>query len=363
MITCLPRLSASRALRRARGTRTCSGTSGGKREDQLVVALMNLKNDGGREPSRGVLPERWLRAYEDVLAPLEPDVVATTEFTYSQTKPDATWAEKRAADRRFWAAQEVLKMRGFRAKPGQGRNPTGMFVREGSFILDPQPQRHYDRVYRTPPTHVVMRLPEVPHVPINVLSHHAPYCNPPLQLLEAFELTSAVDKIKAHYGEAPDRAHSAAWILGDWNQDPWGQTPGIAWNSSEVTDVVHRCHRAIKLSSGPGSSWVSRTAVDELFMDCGMHDPARFAALHLNQPDALLPTAGHADSGAGQGGLSRIDRAYWDAWTVQAVEEVRVVDMAGISDHHVLIIVMSRPKLAMALRRDFAPLADWALAV
>ncbi|MDQ1043352.1 hypothetical protein [Streptomyces sp. V4I2] len=93
-----------------------------------------------------------------------------------------------------------------------------------------------------------------------------------------------------------------------------------------------------------------------------MHDAARFAALHCGQPHALDPTAGFAPGAAGQGGLCRIDRGYLDGFTVQAVKSVQVLDMTGISDHHMVLIVLSRRKLIQALRREFPSLDPWALA-
>ncbi|MEU1820423.1 hypothetical protein ABZ543_35400 [Streptomyces roseifaciens] len=97
-----------------------------------------------------------------------------------------------------------------------------------------------------------------------------------------------------------------------------------------------------------------------MMLDCGMHDPAWFGARHRGQPSALSTTAGYARTG--QGGKSRIDRGCMEPWTVQAVESVRVVDMTGISDHHVLVVDLSRRKLIEALRRSIAPLEAWALA-
>ncbi|TLS46091.1 hypothetical protein FE633_11125 [Streptomyces montanus] len=55
MIICRPRATRPRAVRRARRTHAFAGPTLAKREDQLVVVLMNLKNDGGPEPKRGVL--------------------------------------------------------------------------------------------------------------------------------------------------------------------------------------------------------------------------------------------------------------------------------------------------------------------
>ena len=102
--------------------------------------------------------------------------------------------------------------------------------------------------------------------------------------------------------------------------------------------------------------------VERPMMGCGMHDAARFAALHCGQPDALAPTAGFAPSARGQGGLCAIDRGYLDGWSVQAVKSVRVLDMTGISDHHFVLIVLSRSKLIEALLREFPSLEPWARA-
>ncbi|MFI0219794.1 hypothetical protein [Streptomyces lydicus] len=85
-----------------------------------------------------------------------------------------------------------------------------------------------------------------------------------------------------------------------------------------------------------------------------MHDPARFAARRHGKPEALGATAGHR--AVGQGGGRRIDRGYTDAWTVQAVQDVNVIDMTGLSDHHALEVILSRRALVEALRRTFDPL-------
>ncbi|MFF1712238.1 endonuclease/exonuclease/phosphatase family protein [Streptomyces sp. NPDC058268] len=327
-------------------------------DDVVRLVLMNLEHDGGPEEEPGVLPERWRQAYEGILAPLRPDWLGMTELTYSQTRPEATDEEKAAADRRWHAAQEVLGMRGFRANMGQGRNPNGLFVREGTFTLGPQ--HHHPKVFRTPPANVVLRLPEVPEVPIVTAAFHSAFCSPHGRVAEAYELTSLADKVKAQHGADLDRPRAACWLFGDTNEYPvpiGERVPEIDWSAPEVTDVVHRRHRALKQ---PDGSWKSCTFLDELMLDCGMHDPARFAALHRDQPGALSATAGYA--AVGQGGQRRIDRGYMDAWTIQAVQEVSVIDMAGLSDHHAIDVTLSRRKLIEALRRSFPPLAPWALA-
>ncbi|MEH6373901.1 endonuclease/exonuclease/phosphatase family protein [Streptomyces sp. KLMMK] len=321
------------------------------------LVLMNLEHDGGPEETPGVLPDRWRQAYEEVLLPLRPDWVGLTELTYSQTRSDASSEEKASAERRWEAAQGLLAMRGFRAKMGQGRNPVGVLVRESTFTIGAQ--YHHPQVYRTPPANVLLRLRDEPTVPVVTAAFHSAFCSPVAREAEAFELTALVDKVKAHHGAEPGRPRAACWLFGDTNDYPvpaGEPRPETDWNSPGITDLVHRRHRAIKQPEG---TWKSSTIVDEVMLDCGMHDPARYAALHLGQPQALSTTAGFAR--AGQGGESRIDRGYMDAWTVQAVVSVRVVDMSGISDHHVLVVDLSRRRLIEGLRRGFAPLEPWAL--
>lgn len=326
-------------------------------EPVLRLGLMNLEHDGDEEPRPGVFPERWHAAYEDVLRPLELDWLALTELTYSQTRPDAAQEEKDAAERRWRAAQQTLGMRGFRARMGFGRNPTGLLVRESAFTIGPQ---YHQRGHHTPPTNVVLELPEVPGTRIITAALHSAFNSVPRRKGEAYELSALLDKIKAHHGTEPGLDRAACWIFGDTNSypvfagDEW--VAPIDWTSPEVTDVLHRLHRA---EQQPDGTWRSDTFLDWLMHEAGMHDPARYAARYLDQRDALASTAGFARIGQG---LGRIDRGYMDAWSVQAVLDVRVIDMTGLSDHHLLVVTLSRPKLVEALRRSFAPLERWHLA-
>ncbi|MFE5604186.1 endonuclease/exonuclease/phosphatase family protein [Streptomyces coelicoflavus] len=326
------------------------------KEDRIRLMLWNLENDGGPESEPGVLPARWRRAYEEVLKPQQPDWLAMQELKYSQTRPAAPLVEKRAANRRFKAAQETLGMRGFRAEVGQRANPTGLFIRES--VFSSALQRHHRVGHSAPPTHVELRLPEAPTVAIHTASFHHAYCNPAQRCSEAMDLTELVDKVKAHNTD-PAQKHAACWLFGDTNSYPvpaGEQVPPIDW--SAVTDIVHRRHRAIKQLDG---TWVSCTEVDEIMLDCGMHDPARWAAHRLGQISALAATAGHA--APGQGGLRRIDRGCMDAWSVQAVERVTVLKTDGISNHNAIIVDCSRRKLAELLHRRIGPIAPWSLVV
>jgi hypothetical protein len=335
-------------------------------EPVLRVGYLNLEHDGGPEEKPGVLPGRWTQAHHEILVPRQFDWLGRGEMTYSQVQslnPDASEEEvaawevaKEAADRRFGAAQTLLGMKGYRAPTGQGRNPTGLFFRESTFEFVSWHQQL--KVWRTPPTNVVLRLPEVPERDIVTVAWHNSFCSPNAREGEADELSSLVDKVQAKYGSAPEKRWSAFWGFGDCNEYPVpvGETvPPIDWNSPEITDLVHRRHRARKQ---PDGSWRSCDYLDDLMLDCGMWDPARYAAQQLGQVQALDPTAGHASDG--QGGGRRIDRGYMDPWTVQAVLEVNVIDTTGISDHHGLEVILSRRMFVEALRRQFDPLEEWA---
>ncbi|WNI17662.1 endonuclease/exonuclease/phosphatase family protein [Actinacidiphila sp. ITFR-21] len=336
-------------------------------EPVVRLGFLNLEHDGGPDEEPGVLPAKWVKAHEEILVPREFDWLGRGEMTFSQTKPvdpDATEEEKvvaadaqRAADSRFRAAQDVLGMRGFRSPTGQGRNPTGLFLRESTFTFQARHQQL--KIWRTPPTNVVMTLAEVPEVPIVTVAWHNSFCSPNGREDEAEELSSLVDKVQAKYLDDPEHNWAAFWGFGDCNEYPVpaGETvPEIDWTSPDIRDLVHRRHRARKQADG---TWRSCTYLDEMMLDCGMHDPARFAAHQLGQIEALKATAGHASDG--QGGGRRIDRGYMDPWLVQAVIEVNIFDTTGVSDHHGVEVILSRRKAVECLRRQREPLKPWLL--
>ncbi|MCX4681467.1 endonuclease/exonuclease/phosphatase family protein [Streptomyces sp. NBC_01433] len=303
--------------------------------DEPVVRIitLNLEKDGGEDHENGEHPHRWRAAHEELLAPRRPDVILRQEATYSHLHDQ----------RRLRAAEGILGMRGFLSPNGSGRNPTALFLRPETF---PQAQRLEQlRYWRTPPTIVVTQLAEVPEVDVVVTSWHAAFNSPRGREREAEELTALADKMKK----------GTAFIGGgDCNEYPLAHGETVAdidWASPDITDRVHIRHRT---NAGPGGTRVSCTYLDDTLMGCGLHDPARYAAHELGMADALDSTAGHAAEG--QGGGRRIDRIYVDPRTVQAVLAVRVLDTTGLSDHHAVEVVLSRRKLAEALRREFASL-------
>ncbi|MET8830193.1 endonuclease/exonuclease/phosphatase family protein [Streptomyces sp. NPDC004610] len=304
----------------------------------LTLMSFNLDHDGGEPEDDGTPPEAWRAAHEEI-ARHRPDVLARQELTHSQSRPGDSPHAVAAADQRFSATQRVLGMKGFRAPMGLGRNPTGAFVREETLTATHVPHRLH---WRTPPTTLTLTLPELPHIPITLWSVHLAFNSRHQRYLEADNASTLVDRLKLHHDRPPT---GAAWIVGDMNSYPVpdGETvPPIDW--STVSDRAHRHHRAAQPDDG---TWESCTHMDRTMHDMGMQDAARWVAHRLGTPSALSPTAGRPD----QGGPARIDRAYLDPWTVQAVEHVEVIDMTGISDHHAVLVTLSRDKLIETLHR------------
>lgn len=310
-------------------------------EPVVRVMAFNLEVDGGPDED-GRPPQRWRDAHEHILAPRRPDILLRQENTYSHLN----------GDRRLHAAERALGMRGFLSPNLGGHHPTALFVRPATFDI----HEHHPHLttWRTPPTQVTVRLPEVER-DIMLVSWHAAFNSPHQRVLEAEQISALADKVK----------RGKAFIGGgDCNEYPVPvgehDTP-IDWASPEVTDRVHEVHRTVL---GPGGTPVSSTALDRTLLRCGLHDAARHAARHLRpgQADPLQATAGHAPGAAGQGGPSRIDRIYLDAWLAQAVLKVAVIDTSEVSDHHAVEVILSRRKMIEALNHEHDPLPPHALA-
>ncbi|WP_331732655.1 hypothetical protein OG613_48360 (plasmid) [Streptomyces sp. NBC_00015] len=337
-----------------------------KSDDCLRLVNANVEHYGGPEPEPGVLPEKFLRVNHEVFVPLEPDLLALTELTYAQTRPGASAEEVAAADRRFNTQQSLLGMEGFRAEMGVGNNPTGCLVRRGPFLFGHDAQRPV-LGHNTPPTVLTLRVPGAP-APIHVGVGHYSFNSPPDRHREVFGFTRLVDKVKvdrrpsaeeqtpaAAPEGASDPGWSACWLLSDTNELPEEEgelVPHPDWLS--LTDDTHLAHRAELL---PDGTWRGYTNVDQVMHNCRMYDAARWAA-HHGQLQALAPTAGRARPD--QGGPCRIDHVRMDAYTVQAVEEVHVIPMDGLSDHDIVVVDVSKRKLVETLlRRSVEPLPGW----
>lgn len=310
-------------------------------EPVVRIMAFNLEVDGGPDVD-GQPPQRWRDAHEHILVPRRPDILLRQENTRSHLN----------GDRRLHAAERALGMRGFLSPNLGGNHPTALFVRPTTFDIY---ERHpHLTTWRTPPTHVNVRMPGIER-DIMLLSWHAAFNSPHQRVLEAEQISALADKIKQ------GRAFIGGGDCNEYAVPVGEQVQPIDWASPEVTDRVHEVHRTFL---GPDGAPVSSTALDRTLLRCGLHDAARHAARHLQpgQADPLQATAGHAPGAAGQGGPSRIDRIYLDAWLVHAVLEVAVVDTSGVSDHHAIEVILSRRKMIEALNREHDPLPPEALA-
>ncbi|MFE6484937.1 endonuclease/exonuclease/phosphatase family protein [Streptomyces sp. NPDC057757] len=305
-------------------------------EPVITVITLNLERDGGADEN-GRPPARW-RAAHELLKAHRPDVLLRQEMTYSRAH----------GQRRLHEAERLLDMRGFNGAPGSGNNPTGLFVRPT--VFDVREQVEHAPLWRTPPTHIVASLREVPEVRIVMMSCHLAFNSPRGRERETDEILAAADKIN----------QGAAFLVGgDFNEYPHPageRVPPIDWTDDGITDRMHMMHRT---NRSPDGTRTSCTYADETLLAAGLHDPARYAAHTLHQPDALWATAGQ--NKPSQGGPRRIDRIYVDPWLINAVLEVSIIDTPD-SDHDGLKVVYSRAGMAQALRRKVARRAAYNLA-
>lgn len=68
-------------------------------QDRVRLMLWTWERDGGPDSQPGIPPTRWRQRYEEVRKPQQPDWLGMAELKYSQTRPDAPPAEKRATQR------------------------------------------------------------------------------------------------------------------------------------------------------------------------------------------------------------------------------------------------------------------------
>ncbi|MEU9190118.1 endonuclease/exonuclease/phosphatase family protein [Streptomyces sp. NPDC048484] len=306
-------------------------------EPVVTVITFNLERDGGPDEG-GQPPQRWRDAHE-LLNEHQPDVLLRQEMTHSRDK----------GHRRLHAAEQLLKMRGFIGAPGTGNNPTGLFVRPSLF--DVHQVFEHAPLWRTPPTHIIASLRDVPEVPIVMMSWHLAFNAPRGREREADEILAAADKTNAGMaflggGDANEYPHPTGELI-----------PPIDWTSPKITDRMHMMHRT---NAGPDGTRVSCTYADKTLLGAGLHNPARYAAHTLHQPDALGATAGWTKPG--QGGKRRIDRDYADPWLINAVIKVEVIETTGISDHGAVKTVYSLAGMVEALRRNITALDAYDLA-
>ncbi|WP_301125989.1 endonuclease/exonuclease/phosphatase family protein [Streptomyces cacaoi] len=300
----------------------------------IKLLSLNLELGGGPDED-GRLPDRFHRAMA-FMDSRQADLILCQELTFFRDDGCA----------RLHAAEDILGMRGVLGPPARGQHPTGIFVREPFRVT-----HEFDRGrgWRTEPTNLKLALRDAPERSIVCASWHNKPASPRVREAEADDLVGLVSA-----------AGADAWLgAGDTNEYPLpdGETVApIDWASPEITD---RAHVAARTTARPDGTRESCTYVDRALLTAGLHDPARYAAHTLGQPEALNPTAGHAPATAGQGGPSRIDRWYMDPYLVQAVTSVQVLDTGEVSDHHAVEVHLDYDTAVAALRRQIAPLPPY----
>ncbi|MFE9250729.1 endonuclease/exonuclease/phosphatase family protein [Streptomyces sp. NPDC007088] len=310
--------------------------------DAFVVLSANIEHDGGWLDQHGTPDLARSLEIAHLLAELDPDVLLRQEMTHSQLG---------RGDAHRHQVADILDSEVFVSPNQWGSNPNGMLVRHGTFGTVQQ-RGEADRPYRagpwgTPPTIVYATFQEAPEHTLILGSVHASSNSPSVRRLEVEHLSREIDKVPRGAG---------LLVGGDWNESPLQEgeeVPAIDWQAPELTDDVHRRHRAER---GLDGTWRSITYMDQYLLDTGLHDPARHVA-RAGKPDALRATAGRARPD--QGGPQRIDRFALDRYLITAVEDVEVINMSGASDHDAVCLVLSRRGMIESLRRSVAPAPRW----
>ncbi|MFD5317553.1 endonuclease/exonuclease/phosphatase family protein [Streptomyces sp. NPDC127098] len=177
--------------------------------------------------------------------------------------------------------------------------------------------------------------------PVAVASIHLCHFSPVLRQITAERLTTLAD----HNG--------SALFGGDFNSYPAFDPPTTLPDWTTVRDSVHYQHRTVWM----GESRVSDSEPDRILAgitpggSAPFRELGRHAAVELNQPQALRPTA-TLWRNEEQGGPQRIDRMYATPNIAEALTSLTVIDTepASIaSDHACVVATFDKRKLERAL--------------
>ncbi|WP_326595893.1 endonuclease/exonuclease/phosphatase family protein [Streptomyces sp. NBC_01803] len=236
----------------------------------------------------------------------------------------------------WYDSEEMLGMRGWL---GPGPGATALYISDAF-----RPVRNWANevglgLWELPPT-VLSVILDGTTVPIVCGSVHLAYDSAPLRELESAWLTRLADKWR-HIDGYNDQTQLPALIGGDFNSDP---VPGPDGDTAVpklplIRDMPHRAHRS---RPGTGRQRVIDTVADENLHTAGLFDTARHLAGVCGKPDVLAPTIAASPT---HGPARRIDRIYLSAALTPAVENVEVIDMTGLSDHHALRVTLQRDTL------------------
>lgn len=246
----------------------------------------------------------------------------------------------------------IAPMKNFVSRPG-------LMVDPGTFRIVPGKSNFMTAPHTRPPASGIFRMPETGNEGRQVMmaSFHASYCSLTERSTDAEDLTRFADQIRDKtFSDGTPRRGSNVWLQMDANSYRVQEgNPHPNPDPDEIEDKPHVVHRTRR--DPVTGKWEPDTYLDETLLRAGLHDPARYAYHVLGREKAMDHTAGHMAQG--QGPLRGIDRFYLDAWSVQAVRDVEVIDMSSFSDHHAVKVTFSREALTSAVRREFDPLPGY----
>ena len=106
-----------------------------------------------------------------------------------------------------------------------------------------------------------------------------------------------------------------------------------------IADKPHRAHRSRLL---PDGTRVMDTRPDNILRTAGLEDVARYLA---ERKKITAPVARTVDACDTHGPDARIDRIYLSDTLLEAVDEVEIIDMSDLSDHHTVVLSLDRAVL------------------
>jgi hypothetical protein len=297
------------------------------RDDQFRVACCNLHFAG---VSRTGDDSAW-QASITVLRSWDPDVVLLQEMA----APSGVIAGLHA---HLWRTANELGMTPLLGPPGPlsvtGNHPAILVATSrGLTIVDAGPPQWGSGGGPLPSwCQALLQVPRIPH-PVAVYSVHLPARSADEQRSQAQRLASVI----AQRGEI-------AIAGGDWNSFP---RTGPALRDLHEMDPHLRPPR-MHTRPGPGGGIELEPSydVDDILTGVGLADAAACLPPGRRDPPGLSATSIH-DNG-------RIDRFYLTPGLPGAAEQYIQAETGG-SDHHALLLVLSRDKAAAITPREPAP--------
>ena len=294
--------------------------------EQWRIASVNLEHAGvchGGDDSRWQASMTALRAWD-------PDIVLLQEMA----APAGVIAGLHA--HLWWTANE-LGMTPLLGPPGPlsvtGNHPAILVkTSRGLMILDAGPPLWAGGGGPAPAwCQALVQVPGIPH-PVAVYSVHMPARSAQEQRSQAQRLASLI----AQKGEI-------AIAGGDWNSFP--RTGGALRDLHDMDPHL----RPPRMHARPGPGGIELEPsydVDDILTGVGLTDAAACLPPERRDPPALAATSSN-DNG-------RIDRFYLTPGLPEAAERYVQADTGG-SDHHALLLILSRGKAAAITPREPAP--------